>query len=96
MQQGRGYTKDYKVNGKDKRLVVLLNDCSDEGLLDWKRLDGYSDCKWCPYKVECDKVWDDCSLCSYMEARARLKAMFRLKHQWAKTHGIGDLVKQEA
>ena len=94
MQQGRSYGKDYKVNGKDRRLVVLLNNCSDEGLLDWKKLDGYNDCQWCPYKAECDWAWDECELCSYMEGKTKLKAIFKSKHQWGRTHGIGDLVRQ--
>ena len=94
-KQGGDYTVEYRINGKDKRLVLLLNNCCTEGLLDWKPLNGHNDCKWCPYKVECDRAWDDCSLCSYMEARTKLKAMFKLKHHWAKTHSTCDLVAQK-
>jgi len=96
MQQGRDYTKDYKVNGKDKRLVQLLDDCSAEGLLDWKKIDDYDDCKWCPFKAECDMVWEECDLCSYPKGKAKLKAVIRKKHQWGRTHGIGNLVRQTA
>jgi len=83
MQQSRDSITYYTIDAsdKDKRLVVLLNNCSAEGLLDWKKIDGYNDCLWCPCKAECDRAWEECGLCSYAEGKAKLKAVFRLKHQ---------------
>lgn len=94
IQQGRDYTVEYRTKGKDKRLVLLLEECCTEGLLDWKVLEGCNDCKWCLFKAECDRVWDECDMCNYQEGRRMLKAVFKQKHRWAKTHGIGDLVRQ--
>jgi len=79
---------------KLRRLALLLDKCCAEGLLDVKALAGVNDCQWCPFKAECDKAWEECSMCSYTECERKLKAVFRLKHQWAKRHSTRDLVKQ--
>ena len=94
IQQGRDYTVEYHAKGKDKRLVLLLNNCADEGLLDWKPLDGHNDCRWCPFKIECDKVWDECDICNYQIGKRMLKAVFKQKQHWARTHSTCDLVIQ--
>lgn len=76
----------------DGRLANILDECSAEGLLDWKVLLGKDDCQYCPVKDICGEILSHSASymahhpVSYMVTKVRLKEVFRLKHKWAKTH----------
>ena len=76
----------------DGRLANILDECSAEGLLDWKALLGKDDCQYCPVKDICGEILSHSASymayhpVSYMETKARLKEVFKEKHRWAKTH----------
>jgi len=76
---------------KVQKLGLMLDKCSQEGILDHQSLLSANDCPFCPSKELCGEVWDECidyaDGLGYDEAKVRLEAVFAEKRESVSGNG---------